>query len=379
MSPFERRCWTLDMKFTPFGDFSTLINVSICAVISIQRNLTTICDQAAFKDVTRMAEIKTALLKNKSLDTKLRRYVFSVESRVSSRKEHKVSRPLAIWLWWQKSMIFLVAANATSCANRKSDYVKKFLAVFFLSVLSASSYKIRKRFEVQPIFTMFDFLVKLLLFMALKLSKDSYFQLLNIILFNSEISISQRLSRQKKPFSAPWKLSSSHPRKLSSNSRNSAKLDPKLFSWYMKSNYFLQYICTLRTWAPFMRVWVYISWLYFSIFKLYHILKYFQMHTRIYFILFCFIFRARFGIENMLHTRLACHNGICKAVCVFSLSLTLTPSKGKNGWYFLLMTKFFDDETVNYGSRTLQSALQKFWLKPNLKLFIMKTSNAVGQ
>lgn len=30
--------------------------------------------------------------------------------------------------------------------------------VFFSSLLSTSSYKIRKRFEVQPIFTMFDFL-----------------------------------------------------------------------------------------------------------------------------------------------------------------------------------------------------------------------------
>lgn len=49
---------------------------------------------------------------------------------------------------------------ATSCANRKSDYVRKFLAVFFFPPLLSCLLltEIRKRFEVQPIFTMFDFL-----------------------------------------------------------------------------------------------------------------------------------------------------------------------------------------------------------------------------
>lgn len=57
-----------------------------------------------------------------------------------------------------RSSLASATATSTSCANRKSDYVRKFLAVFFFfAVFSTSSYKIRKRFEVQPIFTMFDF------------------------------------------------------------------------------------------------------------------------------------------------------------------------------------------------------------------------------
>lgn len=106
-------------------------------------------------DVIRGAETKTDFVKRTSnLDS---RCVFSVESHVRPKHKEISSTSLGLALVAQAYLASYFCHRHVMCKSQ-IWLRKKISCRFFSSLLSTSSYKIRKRFEVQPIFTMFDFL-----------------------------------------------------------------------------------------------------------------------------------------------------------------------------------------------------------------------------
>lgn len=142
-----------------FGLKVRTLDAARCAVIFILRKLPTTIG-CLCKDVIKNADKTRKPFSEEILDV---RRVISVES----HGRHFLSMLELVFRRFShgsliRSSLASSTATSTSCANRKSDYVRKFLAVFFFfffAVFPTSSYKIRKRFEVQPIFTMFDFSV----------------------------------------------------------------------------------------------------------------------------------------------------------------------------------------------------------------------------